>query len=137
MNNMSDVPERKVTIVGTPEAQWKAQYLIFEKIREEYAFGYDDVKLTVEIMIPSSQVGRLIGKGGQNVRDMQRQTGAIIKLPQLGSTQEEETTVMIMGQFYAVQSSQRRIRSMVQSSVAPPYMMGGGRRSGSPRGMMQ
>ncbi|XP_018024593.1 insulin-like growth factor 2 mRNA-binding protein 2 isoform X2 [Hyalella azteca] len=134
--NMTDVPERKVTVVGTPEAQWKAQYLIFEKIREEYAFGYDDVKLTVEVLIPSSQVGRLIGKGGQNVRDLQRQTGASIKLPQLGATQDEETTVQIMGQFYAVQSAQRRIRSMVQSSVAPPYMMGGGRRSGSPRGMM-
>ena len=30
-----DPNHRKVTIVGTPEAQWKAQYLIFEKICEE------------------------------------------------------------------------------------------------------
>lgn len=147
---MSDVPERRVTIVGTPEAQWKAQYLIFEKIREEYAFGYDDVRLTVEVLIPSSQVGRLIGKGGQNVRDLQRSTGAGIKLPQQGSTQEDDTAVHIMGQFYAVQSAQRRIRAMLQSGTQPPqqqqgqqqqqpqqtssYSMGG-RRSGSPRGV--
>ena len=26
--------ERKVTIVGTPEGQWKAQYMIYEKMRE-------------------------------------------------------------------------------------------------------
>ena len=25
----------RVTIVGGPESQWKAQYLIFEKLREE------------------------------------------------------------------------------------------------------
>lgn len=50
--------ERKVTIVGTPEAQWKAQYLIYEKMREEgFVSGTDDVRLTVEILVPSSQVG--------------------------------------------------------------------------------
>lgn len=49
--------ERKVTIVGTPEAQWKAQYLIYEKMREEgFVSGTDDVRLTVEILVPSSQV---------------------------------------------------------------------------------
>jgi insulin-like growth factor 2 mRNA-binding protein 1 len=48
---------RKVTVVGTPESQWKAQYLIFEKLREEgFNQGMEDVKLTVEIMVPSSQV---------------------------------------------------------------------------------
>lgn len=30
--------------------------MIFDKIRDEYAFGYDDVKMTVEVLIPSSQV---------------------------------------------------------------------------------
>lgn len=50
-------PERKVTIIGSPEAQWKAQYLIFEKMREEgFTTGTDDVRLTVEILVPSSQV---------------------------------------------------------------------------------
>lgn len=49
--------ERKVTIVGTPEAQWKAQYLIYEKMREEgFVTGTDDVRLTVEILVASSQV---------------------------------------------------------------------------------
>merc|ERR1719445_572480 len=68
--------QRRVTIVGAPEAQWKAQYLIFQKLREEgFAAGNDDIRLTVEITVPSAQVGRIIGKGGQNVREMQRITG--------------------------------------------------------------
>ncbi|XP_065164272.1 insulin-like growth factor 2 mRNA-binding protein 1 isoform X3 [Atheta coriaria] len=121
--------ERRVTIVGSPEAQWKAQYLIFEKMREEgFVAGSDDVRLTVEIMVPSSQVGRIIGKGGQNVRELQRVTGSVIKLPEQGtSPQEDETTVHIIGPFFSVQSAQRRIRAMVLQSVAPPQ-------GGRPRG---
>lgn len=49
--------ERKVTIVGNPEGQWKAQYMIFEKMREEgFMCASDDVRLTVEILVASSQV---------------------------------------------------------------------------------
>lgn len=59
--------ERKVTIVGSPEAQWKAQYLIFEKLREEgFTTGTDDVRLTVEILVASSQVSAG-GDAGQPV----------------------------------------------------------------------
>ncbi|XP_048518366.1 insulin-like growth factor 2 mRNA-binding protein 1 [Dendroctonus ponderosae] len=114
--------ERRVTVVGTPEAQWKAQYLIFEKMREEgFVAGSDDVRLTVEILVPSSQVGRIIGKGGQNVRELQRVTGSVIKLPEQGATpQEDETTVHIIGPFFSVQSAQRRIRAMVLQAIPAP-----------------
>lgn len=74
-------------------------------MREEgFVAGSDDVRLTVEIMVPSSQVGRIIGKGGQNVRELQRVTGSVIKLPEQGaSPQEDETTVHIIGPFFSVQ----------------------------------
>ncbi|XP_015175383.1 PREDICTED: insulin-like growth factor 2 mRNA-binding protein 1 [Polistes dominula] len=115
--------ERKVTIVGSPESQWKAQYLIFEKMREEgFVAGTEDVRLTIEILVPSAQVGRIIGKGGQNVRELQRATGSVIKLSEQQATPpsaDEETTVHITGPFFSVQSAQRRIRSMVLQSVAP------------------
>ncbi|KAL9887046.1 IGF-II mRNA-binding protein isoform 2-T3 [Glossina fuscipes fuscipes] len=117
--------ERKVTIVGTPEGQWKAQYMIFEKMREEgFMCGTDDVRLTVEILVASSQVGRIIGKGGQNVRELQRVTGSVIKLPEHAlapaSGGDEETPVHIIGPFYSVQSAQRRIRAMMLSTNPPP-----------------
>jgi len=108
--------QRRVTIVGAPEAQWKAQYLIFQKLREEgFAAGGDDIRLTVEITVPSAQVGRIIGKGGQNVREMQRITGAVIKLPEQGTSTGDETSVHIVGSFYSIQSAQRRLRAMVQN----------------------
>ncbi len=114
-----------MTITGNPESQWKAQYLIFEKLREEGFFsrhhyhqgggGGDgsggpasqssggEVRLTAEILVPASQVGRIIGKGGANVRELQRATGAAIKLPEQGSVSGDETPVHITGAFYSVQ----------------------------------
>ncbi|XP_076162178.1 insulin-like growth factor 2 mRNA-binding protein 2 [Ptiloglossa arizonensis] len=124
--------ERKVTIIGSPESQWKAQYLIFEKMREEgFVSSTDDVRLTIEILVPSAQVGRIIGKGGQNVRELQRVTGSVIKLSEQQSTSpsaDEEATVHILGPFFSVQSAQRRIRSMVLQSGAPGA--GAGSRAG-------
>jgi len=124
--------QRRVTILGAPEAQWKAQYLIFQKLREEgFAPGNEDIRLTVEILVPSSQVGRIIGKGGQNVREMQRLTGAVIKLPEQGTSTGEETSVHIVGSFYSIQSAQRRIRSL----VASPVVTGGGGGGGGPQSL--
>ncbi|XP_050451286.1 insulin-like growth factor 2 mRNA-binding protein 1 isoform X5 [Cataglyphis hispanica] len=126
--------ERKVTIIGSPESQWKAQYLIFEKMREEgYVAGTEDVRLTIEILVPSTQVGRIIGKGGQNVRELQRVTGSVIKLSEQQATPpsaEEETTVHIIGPFFSVQSAQRRIRAMVLQSGTPGGTGGTGSRAG-------
>lgn len=85
-------------------------------MREEgFVAGSDDVRLTVEIMVPSSQVGRIIGKGGQNVRELQRVTGSVIKLPEQGaSPQEDETTVHIIGPFFSVQVSVKNIHKFLQ-----------------------
>jgi insulin-like growth factor 2 mRNA-binding protein 1 len=72
---------------------------------EGFVPSTEDVRLTVELVVPSSQVGRIIGKGGQNVRELQRATGGIIKLPEQASTAGEETTVHIIGPFLSVQVS--------------------------------
>ena len=37
------------------------------------------VKLRTEVQVPSALVGRIIGKGGQNVRELQRVTGAQVR----------------------------------------------------------
>ena len=76
-------------------------------MREEgFVSGTEDVRLTVEILVPSAQVGRIIGKGGQNVRELQRVTGSVIKLSEQQATPpsaDEETTVHIIGPFFSVQ----------------------------------
>lgn len=78
-------------------------------------------------------MGRIIGKGGSNVKDLQRSTNAVIKLPeqvneennhqlalnsvltfdflslQQGSPTGDETPVHINGIFYSVQVCRRKI----------------------------
>ena len=99
--------------------------MIFDKLREEgYGTGMDDVRLSVEIAVPSAQVGRIIGKKGQNVRELQRTTGTIIKLPQPPEHGEvpAETAVHIVGPFISVQSAQRRIRALVAQGAPAPRL---------------
>ena len=92
--------------------------MVYEKMREEGFFsGLEEVRLTVEILVPSSQVGRIIGRGGNNVREMQRITGALVKLPEQGAQTSEETAVLITGSFYAVQVSVSFIFSIIPGNL--------------------
>lgn len=109
--------ERAIIISGTPEAQWKSQFYIFDKIFHEGYFGDDEVRLRAEIFFPTTLIGRLIGKGGQNIRQIQQSTGAIIKLPEDSQqTSASEIPVSVFGNFQASQFAQRRIQSIIQIS---------------------
>ncbi|CAF0864069.1 unnamed protein product [Adineta ricciae] len=113
--DQNKIVDRQVTISGTPEAQWKSQYYIYDKIRQEGYAGDDEVRLRAEIYVPTSLIGRLVGKGGQNVRQLQQSTGAIIKLPEDSQqTSASEVPVKIIGPFQASQFAQRRIQSIIQ-----------------------
>ncbi|XP_074594433.1 IGF-II mRNA-binding protein isoform X2 [Brevipalpus obovatus] len=123
--------ERKITIIGTPEAQWKAQFMIFRKVGYEGGpAGPQEAVLKVEIMVPSNQVGRIIGKGGATVRELQLFSHAIIKLPEEGqSSSSEETPVHIIGDFLSTQAAQRQIRALVMKGSLSSAGSGGGGRS--------
>ncbi|CAF4547620.1 unnamed protein product [Rotaria sp. Silwood1] len=115
--DQNKIIDRQVTITGTPEAQWKSQYYIYDKIRQEGYVGDDEVRLRAEIYVPTSLIGRLVGKGGHNVRQLQQSTGAIIKLPEDSQqTSASEVPVKIIGPFPASQFAQRRIQSIIQMS---------------------
>ncbi|XP_070211081.1 insulin-like growth factor 2 mRNA-binding protein 2 isoform X7 [Littorina saxatilis] len=109
------VEERKVIITGTPEAQWKAQFYIFEKVKSEMRLArQDEVHLRSEVVVPKATIGRIIGKGGQNVKEMQRVSGAIVQVPE-DQGEVEEVPVTIIGHFYACQSAQQRIRALMNN----------------------
>lgn len=46
----------------------QAQFWIFQRVCEQGYHFFDEVRLCTEIQVPSKMVGRIIGKGGQNVR---------------------------------------------------------------------
>ena len=58
-------------------------YLLYFKCTSFFRRGSgEDVRLTVELTIPTSQIGRIIGKGGASVRELQKITGANVKFPE-------------------------------------------------------
>ncbi|XP_008326986.1 insulin-like growth factor 2 mRNA-binding protein 2a isoform X1 [Cynoglossus semilaevis] len=111
-----DVTERMVIITGTPEAQFKAQGRIFGKLKEENFFSAkEEVKLETHIKVPSTAAGRVIGKGGKTVTELQNFTCAEVIVPRDQTPDEnDEVFVKIIGHFYANQTAQRRIREIIQ-----------------------
>ncbi|NXI51914.1 IF2B2 protein, partial [Chloroceryle aenea] len=111
-----DDSERMVIITGPPEAQFKAQGRIFGKLKEENFFNpKEEVKLEAHIKVPSFAAGRVIGKGGKTVNELQNLTSAEVIVPRDQTPDEnEEVIVKIIGHFFASQTAQRKIREIVQ-----------------------
>jgi predicted PilT family ATPase len=59
---------------------------------EGFAGADGDVRLRTLISIPQSSAGRVVGRGGKNVREIQRSTGAIITLPSADARHQTEQT---------------------------------------------
>jgi insulin-like growth factor 2 mRNA-binding protein 1 len=113
--------DRIVTIKGSPEACWRASYMVFEKLKMEGFAGNDDVRLKTSLRIPKVAVGRIIGKGGKNVRELQRVTGAMVKLPEDPTTQGDEVVVEVFGSFMSIQGAHSRIRAMANQTQQLAY----------------
>uniref|UniRef100_A0A673NLV5 Insulin-like growth factor 2 mRNA-binding protein 2 n=1 Tax=Sinocyclocheilus rhinocerous TaxID=307959 RepID=A0A673NLV5_9TELE len=111
-----DVTQRMVIITGPPEAQFKAQGRIFGKLKEENFFSAkEEVKLETHIKVPSSAAGRVIGKGGKTVNELQNLTSAEVIVPRDQTPDEnDEVFVKISGHFFASQTAQRKIREIIQ-----------------------
>ncbi|XP_052420743.1 insulin-like growth factor 2 mRNA-binding protein 2a isoform X1 [Carassius gibelio] len=111
-----DVTQRMVIITGPPEAQFKAQGRIFGKLKEENFFSVkEEVKLETHIKVPSSAAGRVIGKGGKTVNELQNLTSAEVIVPRDQTPDEnDEVFVKISGHFFASQTAQRKIREIIQ-----------------------
>ncbi|XP_078501662.1 insulin-like growth factor 2 mRNA-binding protein 1 isoform X2 [Lissotriton helveticus] len=113
-----ETPESKVRMViitGPPEAQFKAQGRIYGKLKEENFFGpKEEVKLETHIKVPATAAGRVIGKGGKTVNELQNLTAAEVVVPRDQSPDEnEQVIVRITGHFYASQLAQRKIQDIL------------------------
>ncbi|KAM9308674.1 insulin-like growth factor 2 mRNA-binding protein 3 isoform 3-T3 [Gastrophryne carolinensis] len=110
-----DAKLRMVIISGPPEAQFKAQGRIYGKLKEENFFGpKEEVKLEAHIKVPSYAAGRVIGKGGKTVNELQNLTSAEVVVPRDQTPDEnDQVVVKITGHFYASQLAQRKIQEIL------------------------
>jgi len=61
-----------------------------------------EIKLRTLLSVPRAIAGRIIGRQGKNVREIQRMTGATVKLSD-DTTASDETTAEVYGSFMATQ----------------------------------
>ncbi|KAJ8345276.1 hypothetical protein SKAU_G00294690 [Synaphobranchus kaupii] len=111
----ADSKMRMVIVTGPPEAQFKAQGRIYGKLKEENFFGpKEEVKLETHIKVAATAAGRVIGKGGKTVNELQNLTAAEVVVPREQTPDEnDQVIVKIIGHFYASQLAQRKIRDIL------------------------
>ncbi|KAM6957698.1 insulin-like growth factor 2 mRNA-binding protein 1 [Aplochiton taeniatus] len=131
-----DSKMRMVIVTGPPEAQFKAQGRIYGKLKEENFFGpKEEVKLETHIKVAAAAAGRVIGKGGKTVNELQNLTAAEVVVPREQTPDEnDQVIVKIIGHFYASQLAQRKIRDILaQVRQQQKGGMGGEQRGLPPR----
>lgn len=111
--------ESRVEIKGPPDAQWRASLCVFGKIKETMKVPYSDAELKTEYMVPGSCVGRIIGKKGMVVQDIQDKAQTDIEVPK-DKQGGDDVPVYITGTFNGTQIALNRIRDIVQRARSKP-----------------
>ncbi|CAL8306296.1 unnamed protein product [Merluccius merluccius] len=134
-----DAKMRQVIVTGPPEAQFKAQGRIYGKLKEENFFGpKEEVKLETHIKVAAAAAGRVIGKGGKTVNELQNLTAAEVVVPREQTPDEnDQVIVKIIGHFYASQLAQRKIRDILTQVRQQQKGGMGGRASPHPQGLSE
>lgn len=107
--NISDgsCPERIVTVTGSTEAIFKAFTLICNKFEEDLSNLISPgtvprPPITFRLVVPASQCGSLIGKGGAKIKEIREITGASIQVASEMLPNSTERAVTVSGSSEAV-----------------------------------
>lgn len=107
--NISDgsCPERIVTITGSTEAILKAFSLIARKFEEDLQNSIAGTNVpkppvTLRLIVPASQCGSLIGKGGSKIKEIREVTGASIQVASEMLPNSTERAVTVSGTADAI-----------------------------------
>ncbi|XP_054162611.1 poly(rC)-binding protein 3-like isoform X2 [Oppia nitens] len=104
--NISDgsCPERIVTVTGSTEAILKAFSLIARKFEEDVQTSggpgapiANKPHVTLRLIVPASQCGSLIGKGGAKIKEIREITGATIQVASEMLPNSTERAVTVSG----------------------------------------
>jgi len=112
-----DGGESRVEIKGPPDAQWKASVCVFSKIKETMKVPYTEAQLKTEYLVPGTCVGRVIGRRGQVVQDIQDKSQTDIEVPK-DKQGGDNVPVYITGTFNGTQVTLNRIRDIVHRALA-------------------
>lgn len=95
-------PERIVTVTGGQSQIHKAVQLMTEKIHMDLNVGLlsdatNKIPVTIRLIVPASQCGSIIGKGGQKIKEIRDTTGCAIQVQSEMLPNSSERTVTLSG----------------------------------------
>ncbi|XP_023246770.1 poly(rC)-binding protein 3-like [Copidosoma floridanum] len=134
--NISDgsCPERIVTVTGPTNSIFKAFTLICKKF-EEWCSQFHEIQtgaggnvprppITLRLIVPASQCGSLIGKGGSKIKEIREVTGASIQVASEMLPNSTERAVTISGTSEAITQCIYHICCvMLETDVSLKYIM--------------
>ncbi|CAF3228928.1 unnamed protein product [Rotaria socialis] len=119
--NISDgtTPERIVTMVGTIETLSKAFDMICQKFEDDLKQTCTTIPpITLRLVVPASQCGSIIGKGGTKIKEIRETTGASVQVASEMLPTSTERAVTISGRLESIESCFRQICQIMLES--PP-----------------
>ncbi|CAD5220057.1 unnamed protein product [Bursaphelenchus xylophilus] len=121
--NISDgsCPERIVSITGNLSTINTAFQMIAQKFEEDMTAIPNSVPkppITMRLIIPATQCGSIIGKGGAKIKEIRERTGASIQVASEMLPNSTERAVTISGTCEALVECMRQICIILQE--APP-----------------
>ncbi|XP_076872125.1 poly(rC)-binding protein 3 isoform X4 [Brachyhypopomus gauderio] len=108
-------PERIVTITGPADAIFKAFAMIAYKFEDDIVASMSNSQatslppVTLRLVVPASQCGSLIGKGGSKIKEMRESTGAQVQVAGDMLPNSTERAVTISGTPDAIVQCVRQI----------------------------
>ena len=92
------------------------------------AYGDGGDEYQIEMQVPNGVVGLIIGKGGENTKRIQAQSGAHMQIAKENEMRPGEThrTIVIKGQPDAVAECKRMVDEIVNNRLNPRGFNGGG-----------
>uniref|UniRef100_A0A670YS82 Poly(rC) binding protein 4 n=1 Tax=Pseudonaja textilis TaxID=8673 RepID=A0A670YS82_PSETE len=117
-------PERITTITGSTDAVFRAVSMIAFKLEEDLGNGATNEgtiskpPVTLRLVIPASQCGSLIGKGGAKIKEIRETTGAQVQVAGDLLPNSTERAVTVSGVPDAIIQCVRQICAVILES--PP-----------------
>lgn len=117
------VPERIITITGHTDTIFKSFDLICKKLEDDGSNKLDSApskggNVTLKLIVPASQCGSLIGKGGSKIKEIREITGASVLVASEMLPNSTERTVTISGNHLAISQCIYQICSVMMESPA-------------------
>uniref|UniRef100_H2TVY4 Poly(rC) binding protein 2 n=1 Tax=Takifugu rubripes TaxID=31033 RepID=H2TVY4_TAKRU len=101
-------PERIITLAGPTTAIFKAFSMIIDKLEEDISSSMTNSTatskppVTLRIVVPASQCGSLIGKGGCKIKEIRESTGAQVQVAGDMLPNSTERAITIAGTAHSI-----------------------------------